>query len=327
MLRRHDCRRLPTANQGCNRNLNHLPIGCADLRNQWLGNSPLTFGFIRRLTHPTIVSRRDLVVYVATTSAISLAIALGADVASHLTFFGGWAAAFRSWSITIVVVAVIAIPVASAIGRSQLELHRAKLAVEELSRIDPMTGLPNRRAVFELAERSEAQTMVLVIFDIDRFKRVNDTLGHLAGDDVIRRVSQMMAEALQPLGTVGRIGGEEFMLVGSDVDIDRLVASLADFRERLATTSILTRDSAVTVTMSAGVAVLWEGADFNDLYAEADHALYRAKALGRNRVCYSNSFDARLDRTATRDEAMWRDDAEEEFSPRTTDRDSRSSVA
>ncbi len=289
--------------------------------------SDLSFSFIRRLTRPVIASRHDLVVYVATTSALSLFIALGADVASHLTFFDGWATAFRSWLITIVVVAVIAIPVASAIGRSQLELHRAKLAVEKLSRVDPMTGLPNRRAVFEIAERTEAQTMVLVIFDIDRFKRVNDTLGHLAGDDVIRRVSQMMAEALQPLGTVGRIGGEEFMLVGSNVDIDRLVASLADFRARLAATSILTRDTAVAVTMSAGVAVLWDGADFNDLYAEADHALYRAKALGRNRICYSHSFEALTDRTAARDEAMWRDDAEADLNRRTTDRGTYSSVA
>ncbi len=287
----------------------------------------MLLSIIRHFTHPTVASRRDLVVYVVTTSALSLAIALGADVANQLTFFGGWAAAFRSWSITIVVVAAIAIPVSFAIGRAHLELYGAKLAVEKLSRIDPMTGLPNRRAVFEIAERNEAQTMVLVIFDIDRFKRVNDTLGHLAGDDVIRRVSQMMADAFRPLGTVGRIGGEEFMLVGSDVDIDRLVASLADFRERLAATSILTRDTAVAVTMSAGVATLGESADFNALYAEADHALYRAKALGRNRICYSNSFEGRLDRTTARDEVMWRDDAEAEFNRRATDRDGHSSLA
>ena len=289
--------------------------------------SDLLFSFIRHFTHPTVASRRDLVVYVVTTSALSFAIALGADVANQLTFFEGWAVAFRSWSITIVVVTVIAIPVSFAIGRAHLELYGAKLVVEKLSRIDPMTGLPNRRAVFEIAERNEAQTMVLVIFDIDRFKRVNDTLGHLAGDDVIRRVSQMMADAFRPLGTVGRIGGEEFMLVGSDVDIDRLVASLADFRERLAATSILTRDTAVAVTMSAGVAVNGKGVDFNDLYADADHALYRAKALGRNRICYSNSFEARLDRTAARDEAMWRDDYDTEFGRRATDRGSYSSVA
>ncbi len=106
-----------------------------------------------------------------------------------------------------------------------------------------------------------------------------------------------------------------------------LIASLADFREHLAATSILTRDTAVTVTMSAGVAVLWDGADFNDLYAEADHALYRAKALGRNRICYSHSFEALRDRTAARDEAMWRDDAEADLNRRTTDRGTYSSVA
>ena len=287
----------------------------------------MTFGFLRRLTHPVIVSRRDLAIYVVTTSAICLVLALAADVTNQLTFFEGWESALRSWSITATVALAIAIPVSFAIGRAHLELYGAKLAVEKLSRIDPMTGLPNRRAVFEIAERTETQTMVLVIFDIDRFKRVNDTLGHLAGDDVIRRVSQTMADSFQALGTVGRIGGEEFMLVGGNVDVDRLVASLADFRERLAATSILTRDTAVTVTMSAGVAVRWRDADFNDLYAEADHALYRAKALGRNRICYSHSFEALADRTAARDEAMWRDDAEADLNRRTTDRGTYSSVA
>ncbi len=92
-----------------------------------------------------------------------------------------------------------------------------------------------------------------------------------------------------------------------------LVASLADYREHLAATSILTRNTAVTVTMSAGVAVLWDGADFNDLYTEADLALYRAKALGRNRICYSHSFEALVDRTAERGDALWRDDGEEDL--------------
>ena len=170
--------------------------------------------------------------------------------------------------------------------------------------------------------------MVLVIFDIDRFKRVNDTHGHLAGDEVIRRVARMLNEHLGTLGYLGRIGGEEFMLVGSSVDIDRLVASLSAFRECLAATSIVFDGGAVKVTMSAGAAVRGEDGGFNELYAEADRALYEAKALGRNRITYSRSFEALLDRTRERDEAMWREDAHAEFRRRAADdREGLSSVA
>jgi len=284
-------------------------------------------GFLRRLVRPVIVDRRDLAGYVATTAVVCVILALAFDVANQLTFFESWEVAIRSWTITVVVVLTIAIPVAFAIGRAHLELYKAKLTVEKLSRVDPLTDLPNRRAIFDIAEGAHAQTMVLVIFDIDRFKNVNDTHGHMAGDQVIRRVSQMMADALRPLGTVGRIGGEEFMLVGRDIDVDRLVASLADFREQLAATPIVLKDTAVAVTMSAGVAVRSAGVAFNDLYADADRALYRAKALGRNRICYSHSFEALRDRTAERDEAMWREDTDAEFHRRAADRESYPSVA
>lgn len=273
----------------------------------------------RRLTRPVIANRRGLAIYVIVTTAVCLIAALGADVVNHFVFFDGWRAALRSWAVTAVVVPLIAVPATLSIGRAHLELNRAKLAADKLSQTDPLTGLPNRRAVFEFAEKANAAAMVLVVFDIDRFKRVNDTHGHLAGDEVIRRVGHMMTEMLGSLGYIGRIGGEEFMLVTDARDTDRLVAGLSDFRARLETTPTLCNGARILVTMSAGVALREPGDSVSELYAEADRALYAAKAFGRNRITYSHSFERLQDRTVSRDEAMWRADAEAEFQRRSTD--------
>ena len=275
--------------------------------------------FVRRLTRPVITNRRELVYYVLRTTAVCTAAALTADIINHLVFFDGWYESLRSWTVTAFLVPIIAMPATLSIGRAHLEVQIARRAADELSRTDPLTGLPNRRAVFEFAERTNAEAMVLVIFDIDRFKRVNDTHGHLVGDEVIRTVAGRLADAVGPLGYIGRIGGEEFMLVGSAIDTDRLVASLSAFRARLAAAPAVSNGAPIVVTMSAGAAVREPGGSFNELYAEADRALYTAKSLGRNRITYSHSFEALHDRTIGRDEAMWREDAEAEFHRRATD--------
>jgi diguanylate cyclase (GGDEF)-like protein len=274
---------------------------------------------IRRLTRPVITNRRELATYVIGTTAICMVAAVAADVVNHLAFFDSWRAAIRSWSVTAVIVPLIAVPATWAIGRAHLDLHRAKLAADELGRTDSLTGLPNRRAVFEFAESADATAMVLVVFDIDRFKRVNDTHGHLAGDQVIQRVARMMVDLLGTFGCIGRIGGEEFMLVASGRDTDRLVAALSDFRAQVEATPTLSDGARITVTVSAGAAVREPGSSVSELYAEADRALYVAKSLGRNRISYSRSFEKLMDRTASRDEAMWRADAEAELKRRWTD--------
>jgi len=132
----------------------------------------------------------------------------------------------------------------------------------------------------------------LVIADIDRFKRVNDTYGHLAGDEVIRSVGQMMASEFGELGRVARVGGEEFALLSSGVASEILEAKIIALRDRVAATPILVHGVAVRVTISAGVAQQHTGQTFNQLYATADRALYAAKAAGRNRVLLAEALGA-----------------------------------
>jgi diguanylate cyclase (GGDEF)-like protein len=239
---------------------------------------------VRSVVQPEIRTRKELLTYVVRVTALCGTLAVAFDVVNQLTFFIGWEAAIRSWVISAFIGCGIAAPVAFAIARAHLELYRAKLKVEELSRTDSLTGLLNRRALLEPVEGYPPELMALVIADIDRFKRVNDTHGHLTGDRVIKLVGQAMQTELGRFGRVGRIGGEEFALVSESADTDRLLKGLWDFRDRVASTDIVAGSETFRITISIGVAVRKPGDSFDTLFCEADRALYLAKAGGRNRV-------------------------------------------
>ena len=231
---------------------------------------------LKRLTSARIRSDRELTSYVLRTTALCVSAALAFDIVNQLVFFIGWEEAVRSWLFTIGIVVVIAVPVTRAIGRANLALHRA-------SQTDPLTGLLNRRALFEGTEDPEA-LIALMIADVDRFKAVNDTYGHMAGDAVLRTIAAMLQHDLGDLGGVGRLGGEEFALICDGPDKDVIIERLERLRTAIARTPVVSDGIAVSVTISAGVAHRKPGQSFAQLYADADHALYRAKAQGRNRI-------------------------------------------
>lgn len=245
-----------------------------------------------RIFRPHITNERGVTAFVASVTAIGVVVALAADVTNQMVFFVDWPTALRSWAITTGITLMVAAPISRMIGKAYLELYRAKQQAVTLSLTDPLTGLPNRRALMAVAATAVSNVLALVIFDIDRFKRVNDTYGHLAGDVVIRSVGQMMAAELGPLGAVARIGGEEFALLSAGAPIEALATQLTDFCERLAATPVLVDGQSLRVTVSAGVAVREPGMPFDDLYADADRALYEAKLAGRNRVHFAPALEA-----------------------------------
>ncbi|WP_419897161.1 GGDEF domain-containing protein [Roseomonas sp. USHLN139] len=220
--------------------------------------------------------------FVVTLAAMVFALAI--DVANQLFFFVSWEVALRSWLVTGLVVPTLAVPLLGFMARSHLALWEGKQEMARLSRTDSLTGLANRRALMEAAEQGVITAMVLVIIDLDRFKRINDSLGHRAGDHVLRIVSQALSEELAGFGLLGRLGGEEFALISTHPDAAALVARLEAARARLAGQAILVEGRATSVTISAGAA-LREAMSFDELYAAADRALYEAKQGGRNRIC------------------------------------------
>jgi diguanylate cyclase (GGDEF)-like protein len=252
--------------------------------------------FITRIFRASIRNKRELTSYVVCVTAVCVAIALTVDVVNQLTFFVDWTTCLRSWGITILLVLALAVPIARTIGNAHLKLYQAKLLAEELSRTDHLTGLPNRRALMEAAYTAKLEALALVIIDIDRFKRVNDTHGHLAGDAVIRSVGQMMAADFAEVGHVARVGGEEFALLSSGAAPESLRATLTAFCERVRSTPVLINGLAVRVTVSAGIALRQQNETFDQLYSAADRALYAAKAAGRNRVRFSDDADQPHDR-------------------------------
>jgi diguanylate cyclase (GGDEF)-like protein len=259
--------------------------------------------FLRLLT-PVVRNERELLWYVLQVVAGCVAVALIADAVNQYFTASSLGDAIRALSVTFLLATVIAFVAAGVAGRAHLELYRAKTEMEIASRTDSLTGLPNRRAFFAAADAVPVEAIVLLIADIDRFKRINDTRGHLVGDEILRAVGRQMASELTDLGHLGRVGGEEFAMIVADRPLADIVARIETFRERLASTPIVCRGERVSVTISVGVAVGAPGMTFETLYAEADRALYAAKRGGRN-VLRIASVDPPMDR----DLLNWLDEA------------------
>ena len=149
-------------------------------------------------------------------------------------------------------------------------------------RTDPLTRVSNRRgldesleSMFALLERYD-QPFSLVIFDIDHFKQVNDTKGHLHGDRTLQAVARILDESVRDTDIVARYGGEEFVVVMSHTTLD----NACQFAERVRSTV----ESNLGLTISGGATMAVDGDNPQSLLSRADAALYRSKAGGRNRV-------------------------------------------
>ncbi|MCW2606900.1 MAG: cph2 3 [Frankiales bacterium] len=153
---------------------------------------------------------------------------------------------------------------------------------------DPLTGLPNRdlltaRLRAALQAGACGAPPAVVYLDLDGFKRVNDTAGHAAGDDVLREVARRLGRAAGPGATVARLGGDEFVVLLEDVDGARVQEEAARLLEVL-DEPVQAGGQAHLVRASCGLVVAGPDADVEQLLQDADTAMYRAKALGRDRV-------------------------------------------
>jgi diguanylate cyclase (GGDEF)-like protein len=162
----------------------------------------------------------------------------------------------------------------------------------ELMQRDSLTGLLKHSRIKEQllvevarAERS-GRPLAVAMLDIDRFKTVNDSHGHVVGDRVIRAIAHLMRQRVRRIDSVGRYGGEEFVLLLPDCDTAAAEVLLNDIRERFAALRFAAPDGgSFSVTVSAGVVTTGQYSGAGELLTRADQALYRAKQEGRNRVC------------------------------------------
>ena len=193
-------------------------------------------------------------------------------------------------SVLLLVVAAAIMPILSM--SAMLMVHDALLAdARDAANRDFLTGALSRQGFEALARRHvgrvlrHARPLALLILDLDHFKRINDTLGHAAGDAVLRAFVQMAQAQLRPADVLGRIGGEEFALLLPDTDSGNAMHLADRLRKAAAAHVVMAGAQSCRYSLSGGVAVWQPGESFDRLSARADRALYDAKYQGRDRIC------------------------------------------
>jgi len=174
----------------------------------------------------------------------------------------------------------------------QEELVSARESMRHAATHDSLTGLTNRGEILAMLERElerarrERKPVAVILCDIDHFKNVNDTLGHLFGDEALREIGKRLRAQLRVYDGVGRYGGEEFLMVLPSCDLPNALLRANELREIIANTPVVCSGEERLITMSMGVAVSrCEGKnEVEMLLNQADAGLYQAKEKGRNRI-------------------------------------------
>ncbi len=189
---------------------------------------------------------------------------------------------------------------ASSFGFVLMAKDRADEANRRMAALDPLTGVPNRRSTIAALDRDMAralrtrESLALMMVDIDHFKRINDELGHLAGDQVLCHVVQVLGQRLRSQDMIGRYGGEEFLVLLPDTSLAGALELARQLCSAVEQSPLQVQGRAVAVTLSIGVCGgrPEPGDSWDMLIAAADRAMYRAKAAGRNRVESAGSLHA-----------------------------------
>ena len=178
-----------------------------------------------------------------------------------------------------------------------MKLINANESLRHIARQDELTGLLNRRAFMEFADTEPIAegSHMLVMVDIDHFKRINDTMGHAAGDVALQHIAHILTQEA-PSGTlVARLGGEEFALLvpatgdWTAQDWEKVAAEIDVIRARLAMLPVITPAGVARLTASFGLAIARKQDSLDCLLSRADKALYAAKNAGRNRLIHAAS--------------------------------------
>jgi diguanylate cyclase (GGDEF)-like protein len=181
-------------------------------------------------------------------------------------------------------------------GRRIIDLQEEVISTREALRVqathDSLTGLWNHSAILDILKRElarvnrEGTPVGIAMADLDHFKRVNDTYGHMAGDAVLREAAKRMLSLVRPYDAIGRYGGEEFLIVVPGCDAQGVLAAANRIRLSISEEPVTTPDAIISVTISLGATVTDEAqkTDMTSLIRIADAALYTAKGSGRNRV-------------------------------------------
>jgi diguanylate cyclase (GGDEF)-like protein len=207
-----------------------------------------------------------------------------------------WTAQNLASTLTVAVIVILIVLLWVSVKGYRVRSYQA--------RHDPLTGLPNRRSTLEYLERQmaramrEGSSMGVILADVDHFKIVNDSYGHQVGDVVLKKTAELFSVALRPYDTVGRYGGEEFLIVVPNCDRGMAHEVSERIRVRIMQERFTAKLQAKNfhVTCSFGVAIA-NGAPWNSesILASADQALYAAKNSGRNKVSIADAVNTKVE--------------------------------
>jgi diguanylate cyclase (GGDEF)-like protein/PAS domain S-box-containing protein len=177
--------------------------------------------------------------------------------------------------------------------KAEEELERVNKELEVLSTTDSLSGLYNHRNFYDIIQkeldrrnRTDKGDSVIVLMDIDSFKGLNDSLGHLAGDYAIRHVANILKNNIRKVDYAFRYGGDEFIVLFIGTDMESARKASDKLLKIIAATPVPLESTEVKVTISGGAAALSEAIDANELMDIADKRLYKSKNEGRNRITY-----------------------------------------
>lgn len=182
------------------------------------------------------------------------------------------------------------VPDIDALRQTLAELREEATRLQRQATIDPLTGLVSFGSLLESLDkhitkaRARGHPLCVMMADLDFFKRVNDTHGHLVGDVVLRHTAQRILAAVRDFDIVGRFGGEEFTIILKNTDLAMASIIAERIREDVAATPMHVKGKNISITISIGLAMLREGDTVETLLDRADAAMYQAKQAGRNRV-------------------------------------------
>jgi diguanylate cyclase (GGDEF)-like protein len=176
------------------------------------------------------------------------------------------------------------------------QLHTVLGHMRKIATHDNLTGLPNRHSFYEQlqnslknAERNNT-TFAVMFIDLDGFKPINDALGHAAGDEVLKSVAKRLKQSVRQGDVVARIGGDEFVILLSDINLPELLPVVRKIVDRIASAHKVNGKS-VSLSSSVGVATYPDsGHTVDELVAHADAAMYRSKRSGRNCFCLNGEL-------------------------------------
>ncbi|NOI68243.1 GGDEF domain-containing protein [Vibrio sp. 99-8-1] len=177
------------------------------------------------------------------------------------------------------------------ISRNTTQNHLLQEKLKQQAELDYLTGVLSHRSFFDRAvhcfkcKKRYCKATTLLLLDIDHFKSVNDTYGHLAGDAVLKNTATTLQQALRDVDYLGRVGGEEFAVLLTDTDVNEAYPVAERIREKIEQMLTHYKTTPIQITISIGISdILSDDSDITVAYERADKALYQSKLAGRNRT-------------------------------------------